>query len=73
MSAFLKQESFTRVKVGCPAEIDVSRREVIFYLGPNETATVWFELAALERFAAEATDACERARSGEHGQISVSL
>jgi hypothetical protein len=73
MSTFLKQESFTRVEAGCPAEIDVSKGNVIFYLGPRETVTVWFELAALEKFAAEATDACERARSGEHGQISVSL
>ncbi|HWE90963.1 MAG TPA: hypothetical protein VG317_16005 [Pseudonocardiaceae bacterium] len=73
MSGFLKQESFTKVKPGCPAEIDVSPGNVIFYLGPRETVTVWFELAALEKFAAEATDACERARSGEHGQISVSL
>jgi hypothetical protein len=73
MSGALKSESFTKVKAGCPAEIDVSRGDVIFYLGSNETVTVWFELAALEKFAAEATEACARARAGEHGQISVSL
>jgi hypothetical protein len=73
MGGVLKSESFTKVKAGCPAEVDVLDGNVIFYLGPNETVTVWFEVAALEKFAAQASEACERARSGEHGQISVSL